>query len=81
MKFRKHEIEVVSGLYRQGLDGQCFYNPPAIEIGAHCRGKRELDTLIHEMLHAAHPKMIEKEVHDTARDIAKVLWKWGYRKI
>ena len=40
----------------------------------------ELDTAIHEMLHAERPKMSEACVTKTATSIAKLLWKMGYRR-
>lgn len=40
----------------------------------------ELDTIIHEILHAAHWDLNEEAVEETAEDIARVLWKLGYRK-
>lgn len=51
-----------------------------IRIRRSLRGRRELDTLIHEMLHAAMWDLDESAVHDTAHDIAAVLWRLGYRK-
>jgi hypothetical protein len=44
------------------------------------KGRQELDTLIHEMLHAALWDLDETAVNDTARDIAVALWRIGYRK-
>ena len=53
-----------------------------IAIGKKCRDnpKLELDTLIHEMLHALGPFAKEDWVNDTAYDIAEALWQLGYRK-
>jgi hypothetical protein len=51
-----------------------------IRIRKGLRGRQELDTLIHEMLHAAYWDMDEGAVHDAAHDIAAVLWRLGYRK-
>jgi len=39
-----------------------------------------LETLIHEALHACDWKARENEVTDTARDIARFLWRLGYRR-
>ena len=38
-----------------------------------------LDTLIHESLHACHWDMDEEAVEETATDIARLLWRLGYR--
>ncbi len=53
-----------------------------IAIGKKCKPgtKLELDTLIHEMLHALGPFAGEQWVNDTAYDIAEALWQLGYRK-
>jgi hypothetical protein len=40
----------------------------------------ELDTTIHEMLHACAPFGDEVWVNNSASDIAKALWDLGYRK-
>lgn len=42
-------------------------------------GLEELDTLIHEMLHAAFWDLKEEAVNEAAEDIAKALWRLGYR--
>jgi hypothetical protein len=69
------------------LPGDCFGvcdAPDAegkrIRIRKGIRGKQELDTLIHEMLHAAFWDMDEEAINDTAHDIAAVLWRLGYRR-
>lgn len=40
-----------------------------------------LDTFIHEMLHISLPRASEKEVARISRDISKLLWSAGYRRI
>jgi len=42
--------------------------------------KAGLETLIHEALHACDWKARENEVTDTARDIARFLWRLGFRR-
>lgn len=42
--------------------------------------RERLDTLVHETLHASKPWMSEKEVVRVAGDLAKVLWRAGYRR-
>ena len=51
-----------------------------IRIRQGLKGERELDTLIHELMHAAHWDLDEQAVNDTAEDIARVLWRLGYRR-
>ena len=42
-------------------------------------GLTMLDTLIHEGLHACSWDMADEAVHETASDIARFLWRLGYR--
>ena len=51
-----------------------------IRIRKSLTGEAELDTVIHELMHAAHWQLSEEAVNDTARDIARVLWRLGYRR-
>ena len=62
-------FEHLYGLYERG------------EITIDPTGDRdELDTAIHEMLHAERPGMNEKTVTKTASSRARLLWKMGYRR-
>lgn len=38
-----------------------------------------LDTLVHEMLHIAYPRMSEQSVRNGSTIISTVLWRKGYR--
>lgn len=80
VQFRDYNILKVQNLIDRGLDGECDFDRRTILIGSHCRGLRELETLIHEMIHAADPDAKEKVVHEIAKDMARSLWKLGYRK-
>jgi len=40
----------------------------------------ELDTLIHEALHAGSWDLSEDSVNELARDIARLLWRVGWRR-
>jgi hypothetical protein len=42
-------------------------------------GERRLEVLIHEMLHACYWDLDEEAIDITARDIARVLFRLGYR--
>jgi hypothetical protein len=46
---------------------------PALE------GQRRLETCVHEALHACLPGVCEQAVDGTARDVARFLWRLGYR--
>lgn len=50
-----------------------------IVIDSTTRGRKRLDTLLHEMLHAANWHLDEEFVTQCAADMAKVLWRLGYR--
>ena len=51
-----------------------------IKISKDIEGKEELDTLLHELLHAADWWKDEEWVEQTADEIATVLWRLGWRK-
>lgn len=42
-------------------------------------GEKRIEILIHEMIHATNWTIDEECVADSARDIARILWKLGYR--
>ena len=62
------------------LDGLCDPNAKRITIQPQLSGERELDVLIHEMLHACHWDLAEESITETASDLARVLFRLGYRK-
>lgn len=51
----------------------------SIRIDKHITGWKLLETLLHEVLHAADWDKDEEWIEYTARDIARLLWKLGYR--
>lgn len=63
-------------------DGDC--DPPSkpgksIRIRAGLRGVHRLEVEIHELLHAADWSKDEAWVEATAHDLARILWRLGYR--
>lgn len=62
------------------LCGQCDWDKRTISINERLSGEIELDTLIHELLHACQPDLAEETVTETATDIARVLFRLGYRR-
>lgn len=56
-------------------------NAPRIHLanGLH-NTQKSLSYLIHEVLHACQWSATEEKVDQTARDIAKILWKTGWRR-
>lgn len=66
--------------HKKGRWGITNYDTKLIEISNRAKNRRELDTLIHEMMHACCPYLDEFDVELTATEIANILWKMGYRK-
>lgn len=54
--------------------------PPSIKVHAALRDETELETIIHEALHACLWDLDEEPIEETAESIASLLWKLGYRK-
>jgi len=65
------------GYHLQAVNGK----PGIIAVEKGLKGKIELDTHIHEMLHACAEIANEEWVNTTAKEIATALWEIGYRKI
>ena len=61
-------------------DGSCNYEGRKIKIRKTLRGERQLEVVIHELLHAAHWDLDESAVEETAEDLARVLYRLGYRR-
>lgn len=52
-----------------------------IKIQAGLKDEELLEVLIHESLHACAWNLDEEAVQKTAEDIARMLWRIGYRKV
>ncbi len=61
--------------------GDCGFagSTPTIRVRNALRGRIALNILLHESLHASRPDLSEEAVLETANDLARVLWKRGYR--
>lgn len=62
------------------LLGLCDWDKKTITICNQLGGELELDTIIHELLHAAQPDQNEDAIDQTSTDIARVLVRLGYRR-
>ncbi|CAB4196350.1 hypothetical protein UFOVP1287_72 [uncultured Caudovirales phage] len=62
-----------------GLDGICQFDRLEILVAAPLEPQPKLETYVHELLHAAQPKMRESTVVFTARVIADGLYQHGAR--
>jgi len=78
-------VRVRQPLTADGVDCDGTCDPrdlprPRITVGQGLTDERELDVFIHEMLHACFWDLDETSIEEAASDIAKVLFKIGYRK-
>lgn len=67
---------------RLGNRGDC--DPPsqpvkAIRIAQSLRGEERLEVILHELVHAAGWHLDENYAEQFAADVARVLWRLGYR--
>ncbi len=73
--------------YREvpNLGGRGDIDPPhqegkQVRILSNLDGEEELEVILHELLHGCAWILTEDWVETTAEDIAKILWRLGYRK-
>ncbi len=71
--------EAPPGQVRGLTDGPSTKNK-AMWINKNLSGVKLLDTYIHEALHCCIWDLSEDTVHETANDLARFLWRLGYRK-
>lgn len=64
----------------KGEWGRCYWDEQKIEISRRAKGKKELETLIHEMCHATNPWIDEDFITRSAIEVSDALWEMGYRK-
>ena len=50
-----------------------------IVVDSRLTGEQRLDVILHECLHAADWRADEDYIEEQARDLARVLWRLGYR--
>jgi hypothetical protein len=61
--------------------GQATIGEGLVEVDPRLGAKRQLEVLIHEVTHLAHPGMTEVDVDRTGKMIARVLWSENYRRV
>ena len=55
--------------------------PLQLYVAYNLSPKKELETVIHEFTHAYRGRHVpEKWVNDFGHEMARLLWRWGYRK-
>jgi len=77
----KYDIKVYDP-NKEKIDGLCdspIGNSRTLRIFADMNTRRGLETCIHEALHACFWAKTEDKVEQTARDIARLLWRLNYR--
>jgi hypothetical protein len=60
-------------------DGQCDYHGREIKVRKSLKGERQLEVVIHELLHGCHWDLDEQAITETAEDLARILWRLGSR--
>lgn len=64
-----------------GIDGYVTHeDPKEVYVDPRLRSKAHLETAIHESLHVCFPAASEDLVQRCGRDIARFLWRLGYRR-
>lgn len=76
--FRHKRYEVVK--VKNYEAGKCNFTDHKLALNPDINGRMALDTAIHEGIHACYPDMDEPAVESAATDIAKFLWRLGYRR-
>ena len=61
--------------------GQATIGAGLVEVDPRLGAKRQLEVLVHEVTHLAHPSMTEAEVDRTGKMISRVLWAEHYRRV
>lgn len=73
--------ELVLRLKIGPFSGLCHWEHKYLVIPKDGTSLEDLDTVIHEAIHACHPRMSERKVSRTATDISRLLWRLGWRAI
>lgn len=62
-------------------DGLCCYDIHEIWLARRLRDENELETAIHEAMHAIAPQWGEEAIEQAAEELADMLWMMGYRRV
>lgn len=68
-------------LGRERAMGQAIHGENVVEVDPRQHPREYLDTVIHEVLHLAHPDFSERQVCITSRKISTALWRLNYRRV
>lgn len=61
--------------------GLAFTDTGEIHIDERLKGIEHLEILVHEILHIQNPKWAEVKIIGHSKEMSKLLWKQGYRRI
>lgn len=77
--FRGVRYEIIHG---RDVDGfvQAPDDDPTLFIQSGLSPRRELETCLHEGIHAEEPRMTEARVDRIAKSLTRWLWRLGYRR-
>ena len=79
-------MDISHDILIEKLDGFCFKSgwscsKPSLVVPIEPDGSLKfLETVVHEAIHCCFPMYSEEKVTQAARDIARLLWRLGYRK-
>ena len=81
MSTHKVKKVVYRKLGRERADGRALQSDGVIEIDPRIKGRRLLETIVHEVLHITNPHWTEEKVIIDSKEITRILWNTGYRKM
>lgn len=79
IKGQKWEVRPPSEL-PEGWFGQCYYDLRRLYIPDEGDTRDELDTCLHELVHAQLPELSERKVRGLSRLLSGYLWSRGWRR-
>lgn len=82
LRGKKYKIQK-TGKVGEDLWGYCTdpnFTNRLIKIHKLLENSEELETIIHEMLHACFWDLDEEVINEVGKDMSQALWKMGYRK-
>jgi len=68
-------------LGKHKADGLAWVDENIIEIDSRITGFRQLEAVVHEMMHILNPKWGEIKIDGHAKRMAKILWDQNYRRV
>jgi len=79
IKLRNRYFRLAFDRLDRQTDGLCDMDERLIKVRKSLRGERQLEVIVHELLHGCHWDLDEIAITETAQDVARVLWRLGYK--